>query len=213
MAFSIKQIKALLSEHNMPVDDLDKAAEDICARHTADLESIKEQRDSYKKDAETLASVQKELDALKESTKDGKNPYEVKYNALKEEYAEYKKGVTEKETKAKKETAYKGLLKEAGVSDKRIDAVLRVSDVNSLEFDDDGKVKNHDDLIKGIKSEWEDFIVTEIKAGAKTATPPKSEGGYKSREEIYKKDESGRFILDASQRQAELSKLIASERS
>lgn len=48
MAFSVKQIKAILSEHNMPVDDLQAAAEELCERHVADLDSIKEQRDTAK---------------------------------------------------------------------------------------------------------------------------------------------------------------------
>ena len=115
MSFSIKQIKAILSEHNMPVDDLDKATEEICARHSADLEGIKEERDIYKKDAETLASVQKELDTLKAATSDGKNPYKVKYEAIKEEFEAYKKDVDSKAVKAEKEKAYMELLKETDI--------------------------------------------------------------------------------------------------
>lgn len=52
--FSIKQIKAILSEHNMPVDDLQAAAEEICGRHTADFDSIKEQRDANKAEVTRL---------------------------------------------------------------------------------------------------------------------------------------------------------------
>jgi len=186
MAFSIKQIKAILSEHNMPVDDLDKAAEDICARHSADLDSIKEERDSFKKDAETLASVQKELNDLKAATGDGKkNAFEVKYNAIKEEFENFKKDVDAKETKSKKEAAYKALLKEVGVSEKRIDAVLKVSDLEKVELDKDGKIENASDLKKSIKEEWSDFITTSGQQGAQTATPPTGGGKvYKNKDEI-----------------------------
>lgn len=196
MAFSIKQIKAILSEHNMPVDDLDKAAEDICARHTADLDSIKEQRDSFKKDAETLASVQKELNELKAATDGGKkNAFEVKYNAIKEEYDKYKKDIEEKEATSKKEAAYRSLLKEVGVSEKRIDSVLRVSDLEKLKLDEDGKLEDVAELKKSIKEEWSDFITSSSTKGAETAQPPSGGGkAYKTKDEIMS-------IKDTSERQ------------
>lgn len=187
MSFSIKQIKAILSEHNMPVEDLDKATEEICARHSADLDSIKEERDSYKKDAETLATVQKELETLKAATGDGKNPYKVKYEAIKEEFEAYKKDVDSKAVRAEKEKAYTELLKEAGVSEKRINSVLKVSDVDSIELDDAGKIKDAGNLKKKIEEEWSDFIPSLSQKGANTSTPPNNTGGNTmTKEEIRK---------------------------
>lgn len=177
------------------------------------MDGLKEEIAKYKSDAEKLPGVQKELEKMQEATKNGgKNAYEVKYNALKEEFEEYKKTVNAKETKEKKSAAYKALLKEAGVSEKRIDAVMKVSDVDSLEFDEDGKVKDKDALIKGIKEEWEDFITTTKQEGAKTSTPPANNGGkVLSREDIYKKDDKGRFLLDANERQKALANLLAQD--
>lgn len=171
MAFSIKQIKAILSEHGLSVDELEKTAEEICSRHTADLDSIKEERDKYQKDAETLVSVQAELDKLK------KDPYEVKYNALKEEYDQYKADIKAKETKEKTTEAYRELLKEAGVSEKRREAVLKVSDLSKVKFDAQGAVEGKDALIQDIKTEWADFIATEGTQGANPANPPKNNPG------------------------------------
>ena len=179
----------------------DDKIDEIINAHTETVNGLKEEIEKYKVDAEKLPAVSKELKELKDAAaeSDGKNPYKVKYDALKEEYAEYKKGVTAKETKQKKDAAYKALLKEAGVSEKRIDAVLKVSDIDSLEFDDEGKVKNHDDLIKGIKEEWSDFIVKETKAGAETSTPPSGTGKtYKTKEEIF-------AIKDTAERQKAIS--------
>ena len=46
--------------------------------------------------------------------------------------------------------------------------------------------RNSADLVKSIKEEWSDFIVSEGKGGALTATPPAGNGKtYKSKEEIY----------------------------
>lgn len=123
-----------------------------------------------------------EIDKLKEdkqkaeddATSAGK--WKTKYDALKEDFEVYKKDVTAKETKAARENAYKALLKEAGVSEKRIAAVLKVSDIDSLEMED-GKFKDADKLVAGIKEEWADFIATTETHGSKTATPPKNNGG------------------------------------
>lgn len=177
--------------------EADKVDEIINA-HTETVDALKHERDSYKADAEKLPEVQKELNSIKEQAakNDGKNPFEVKYNAIKEEFENYKKEQTAKETKVKKADAYKALLKEAGVSEKRIDAVLRVSDIDGLKLDKDGAVEGKDALLESIKKDWSDFIVTQGTQGAKTPNPPANGGGktYKSKEEIY-------AIKDTAERQ------------
>jgi len=184
--------RKFLSALGIEADKIDE----IIDAHTDTVNALKEQRDSYKEDAEKLPAVQKELDGLKAAAeKNGENKYKVKYDALKEEFEEYKKEQTAKETKAKKESAYKELLKESGVSEKRIAAVLKVSDVDSVEFDDEGKVKDADKLKASIKEEWADFIVKENQQGANTATPPSGGGKvYKSKDEIM-------AIKDTTERQ------------
>lgn len=158
--------------------DEDKA-EQICERHKEVLTEIKEERDKYKEEAEKLPDIQKQLDDYKKAEADAKakgenDPYKVKYEALKEEFDNYKTEIANKETKTKKENAYRQLLKDAGVSEKRIDSVLKVSNIDSLEFDDEGKVKDSDKLTESIKTEWSDFIQTSSVAGANTANPPTS---------------------------------------
>lgn len=180
------------------------------------INGLKDEIDKYKtaseKSSKDLAKVQKELDTMKDEAENGKSPYKVKYEALKEEmgklqkqYDDYKADVDAKETKLKKSDAYRKLLKETGVSEKRIDAVLRVTDIDSLEFDEEGKLKNHDELVKSIKSEWSDFIATESTQGVATSTPPANNGGKKmTRADIYKKDEHGRYVLSTAERQKAL---------
>lgn len=155
--------------------------DEIIQAHTDTVNGLKEQRDALKADAEKLPEVQKELDELKKQAEknDGEDPYEEKYNELKDEFEKFKADVREKELTASKKDAYKTLLKEAGVSDKRIDSVLKVSSeaINKIDFDEDGKVKKADELKKSIAEEWKDFVVTETKEGTKTATPPSGTGG------------------------------------
>ncbi len=154
------------------------------------ITGLKSEIDKYKTAGEEaekkLTKVQKELDGIKEEAEknEGKNPYKVKYDALKEEFEAYKADVDAKATKATKEEAYKALLKECGVADKRIAAVARVADIDSIELDEDGNIKDAAALKKSIKEEWGDFIPTEGTKGADTSTPPANTGGKMSKEEI-----------------------------
>lgn len=184
--------RKFLSAFGIEEDKVDE----IIKAHTETVDALKEQRDAYKADAEKLPAVQKELDDLKAAAEKGdKDPYKVKYEALKEDFDKFKNDQKEKETHAKKESAYKALLEEAGISEKRIASVLKVSDVDAIEFAEDGKVKDADTLKASIKKEWEDFIVTKDTQGAPTATPPAGSGKtYKSKEEI-------RAIKDVKERQ------------
>lgn len=184
MAFSIKQIKAVLSEHGMPVENLDKAAEEICGRHSADLDSIKEQRDSYKKDAETLADVKKELDALKANSGDD---YKAKYEAEKKAFADYKADQTAKETKAAKEKAVKAYFEGKNITGANLDIAMRGcrDEIGAIELDGD-RIKDTAALDALVGGTFAGLVVTKSVHGAQTANPPANNGGknYKTKEEI-----------------------------
>ena len=144
-------------------------------------DTISELKDKETKSSEEITKLQRELEDAKNLAieKEGKNPWKVKFDALKEEFEGYKTEEQKKATKAAKESAYKALLKDTGIADKRIAAVLKVSDYDSLELDENGKFKNSEDLSKKIKEEWADFISTETTKGAETTTPPTNNGGDK----------------------------------
>ena len=184
--------RKFLSAMGIEADKVDE----IINAHIEVVDALKAERDDYKKNADKLVGVQKELDDMKAAAeKDGKDPYKVKYEAIKEEFDNYKKDISAKETKANKTAAYRELLKKAGVSEKRIDAVLKVSDVDGIEIDKDGKVKDEDAKLKTIKDDWADFITTQSATGASTSTPPSGSGKtYKTKEEIF-------AIKDTAERQ------------
>lgn len=184
MAFTRKFLTAL----GIDAEKIDE----IITAHVDTIEPLKAERDKYKADAEKLPEIQKELDALKEAG--DKDAYKVKYEALKEDYDKFKSDVTAKETKAKKESAYRNLLKQAGVSEKRIDAIIKVTDTSKLKFDDEGNLKEADELTKQIKEEWADFIPTTSSEGAKTATPPASKPSVMTKKDIM-------AIKDTTERQ------------
>lgn len=160
--------------------------DEIIDSHVETVNAIKAERDEFKAAAEELPGVKAELETLKANASNNKeNSYKVKYEAIKEEFEEFKKGIDEKASKEKKESAYRALLKNAGIPDKRIDAVMKVSDYGSIEFDEDGNTKNAEELTKAIKEEWADFIPTTKVDGANMANPPANNGkATKTKEEI-----------------------------
>lgn len=153
----------------------DDKVDEIISAHTDTVNALKEQRDQYKQDAEKLPNVLKELDEIKANS-DKEDPYKEKYEALQTEYDDYKAEVEKEKEKATKERAFRDLIKDAGISEKRIDSIIKVTDIDAIEMDDNG-IKDYDNVRQKVREEWSDFIVTESKAGAKTPTPPKNEGG------------------------------------
>ena len=173
MALTKAKVKELLSAAGVADDKINETTEKILNGHIASIEALREEKDQFKEKADQLDKVQKELDDLNAKiAANEKDPYKVKYEAMKEDFEKYKADIEKEKTAASKRNAYKELLKTAGVSEKRIEAVLKVSDIEDLELDDDGKIKDSDKLTETIKTEWADFIETTGQNGAKTSTPP-----------------------------------------
>lgn len=156
----------------------DEQVDSIIEMHTETVDGLK----AYKADAEKLVEVQKELDALKAKGDDG---YKEKYEKEHKAFEDFKNEQSAKESKAAKEKAYRELLISAGVSEKRVDSVLKVSDLSKIELED-GKVKGAEELTNTIKTEWADFIVSTQTKGAETHNPPanNTKGNGKSKDEI-----------------------------
>lgn len=131
--------------------------------------------------------------------------WKTKYEGIKQEMADLKKSYQAKETRAQKTDAYRAMLKEIGVNDKRIDAIIKVTDLDGIELDAEGKLKDAAGLKKTAKEEWSDFIVTTHTQGAQTATPPGGKVEPKSREEIIK-------IKDPTERQAAWAEYLSAQK-
>lgn len=160
-----KMLKAMAIE--------DEKIDQIIEAHTETTESLKAERDKLKADAEKASELQSQLDKANETIKAaGTDSYKVKYEAIKEEFESFKKDIKSKETAKAKADAYEQLLKDAGVSEKRIPAILKVTDIESIEIDSDGKLKDADKLTENIKTEWSDFIQTKGVQGADIPNPP-----------------------------------------
>ena len=147
--------------------------DEIISAHTEVTDSLKADRDSYKEKAEKYDQTKTELDKAKsELEKVNKDEYKTKYESLEAEFNKYKTDIAEKEVKGRKEEAYKKMLKEIGVNEKSIDAILRVKDLNTIKLDDKGEIVDVDTLKESEKKDWEGFIIESEVHGQDPSTPP-----------------------------------------
>ena len=193
MSLTRKMLKAMGIE--------EEKIDQIIEAHTETVDGFKDKLNDYKDKAEKYDGVKKELDDLK----DGDNDWQKKYEKEHSDFEAYKTDITAKETKRTKEHAYRELLRGAGVSEKRLDAILKVTNLDNVELDKDGKIKDADKHTETVKTEWADFVETTSTQGAETATPPTNNGGSKmTKADIYKKDDKGRYVLSTEERQKAL---------
>lgn len=174
MALTRKMLKAMSVE--------DEKIDQIIEAHSETVDALKKERDKYKEDAEKLPKVQSELDEIKSKQDDSDDDsYKEKYEKEHDAFEAYKKQIVAEKAKAEKQSAYKALLKEVGISEKRHDAIIKLTSMDDIELED-GKIKDADKVKESIKKEWPEFIVKEGKQGADVATPPAGDGSGSAKE-------------------------------
>lgn len=199
MSLTRKMLKAMGIE--------EEKIDQIIEAHTETVDAIKEQREAYKADAEKLPGVQRELDALKNNSG---NDYKAKYEKEKKDFQDYKNGIAEKESAAAKEKAARAYFETKGIPADSMGLVIRgaKAEISGLELDGE-KIKDSTALDTLLSGDYKGLIGKTTTKGTDTKTPPNTSGGIKSREEIYKKDDKGRYILSTAERQAALAESMA----
>lgn len=174
MALTRKMLKAMGIE--------DEKIDQIIEEHTESTDALKQQRDEYKAKAEAKATASTGPKPKDPEPSDG---YKAKYDAEKKAFEDYKANIAAEKAEADKRAKYRELIVKAGVDSKRVDSVLKVSDLSEIKVKD-GAIEGADDLVKSIKEDWADFIPTTQKVGANAPNPPKNDGGVKKLEDITK---------------------------
>lgn len=152
----------------------DEQIDSIIEAHRETVDGLKNQISTLKADADKLPGIQKQLDDLQAGNGDD---WKTKFEAEHAAFEAFKSDTEKKATHAAKETAYRALLKKAGVRDARLDTVLKVSDVDSVELDKDGNITGADELENRFKTEWADFMEGSVVTGPSTPNPPANTGG------------------------------------
>ena len=181
----------------------DEQIDSIIEMHTETVDGLKEKLKTAEDKANKLDDVQKELDGLKaNSGDDWKSKYEKEHS----DFESYKKGVTEKETKAAKEKAVRAYFEGQNITGANLDIAMRGcrDEIGAIELDGD-KIKDTAALDALVNGTFAGLVVTKTVQGAQTANPPANNGGSKlTRADIYAKDEHGRYKMSTAERQKAL---------
>lgn len=202
MSLTRKMLKAMGIE--------DEKIDQIIEAHTETVDGLKEQITQYKASAEKLPGVQKELDDLKKDSSG--SDYKAKYEKEKKDFQDYKNSVAEKESAAAKEKAARAYFESKGIPGESMGLVVRgaKAEISGLELDGE-KIKDSSALDALLNGDYKGLVGKTVKTGTETQTPPNTSGGVKSRDEIYKKDDKGRYILSTAERQAALAESMANK--
>lgn len=176
MALTRKFLKALGIE--------DDKIDEIVAAHGETVTALKAEIDEAKQGASGLDAVTKErdrykadLEALQKTSGDA-----AKVQA---EYDAYKAQVEKDKTAAKKGAALDAVLKKAGVERDSFRAQLRKGwDMDTVELEESGNVKDEAALLSRIKADYPDFIGTVNTEGTKPLTPPPGGSKTYTREQL-----------------------------
>ena len=147
----------------------EKQVESIIEANAASIEGIKADRDKYKEQAQRVPDLQRQLEEAKAASDDSE--WEQKYQDEHQAFEDFKVQVATEKAEADKAQAYRGMLMAAGIDPKRIDAIMRVTDLSQVEMED-GKLKDTEKLQESAKQEWADFVVKSNTQGSNPATPP-----------------------------------------
>lgn len=169
MALTRKYLKALGIEE----DKIDQ----IIEAHTETVNSLKQEAEKYKADAEKLPEVQKQLDA---AAKDG---YKEKYESEKAAHEALKTKVAGEQAHAAKEKAIRAYYESKNITGKDLNIAMRGTAIDSFEMDGE-KLKDTKDLDELIAGDFASLVSKTEKSGVNTEKPPVNTGSKKTREEI-----------------------------
>ena len=148
----------------------EKQVESIIEAHSETVNGLKADRDKYKEQAQRVPDLQKKLEEAEAASGSG-DEWQQKYEDEHQAFEDFKAQVETEKAEADKAQAYRGMLMAAGIDPKRIDAIMRVTDLRQVEMED-GKLKDTEKLQESAKQEWADFVVKSNTQGSNPATPP-----------------------------------------
>ena len=176
MSFGRKWLAGILRNDDLSPEEKEKA---IMDEHIAVTDSLKDERDGYKAEAEKAADLQKQLDGI-----NGGEDFKAKYEKEHADFEDFKKKTAEDAEAAKVQAAYRSLLVDEKIGAKRIDSIMRVTDFSKMKLGKDEKLINEAELRKSIGEEWGDFKTTITEKGAVVDRPPQTGKATKTKEEI-----------------------------
>lgn len=153
----------------------------IMTAHQEVLESIKTERDELRDTAARVPSLEKEIEDLKAAQPT--DDWEAKYSELHREFDDYKAQMANEQADREKAQLYRAMLRDAGIDEKRIDPIMKVTDLAKISVSD-GAISDAETVMKAITDEWGGFIAQTSVQGASVEEPPSNVGTKMTRDEI-----------------------------
>lgn len=187
MSLTRKMLKAMSIE--------DEKIDQIIEAHAETVDSLKERLAGLQEQASKAKELEEQLSKV-----GGDDDWKSRYESEHADFEAFKAETAKKAEEEQKAALYRKLLIDAGVDQRRIDRIMRVSDLSKVTVKD-GEIQDSEELTKAIKAEWADFIATETTQGVQVKTPPQSSGKTMTKAEIL-------AIKDTQERQRAIAENI-----
>lgn len=152
----------------------DEQINSVIEAHADTVDALKKERDDWKGKAATVETLTRERDEAVEKLSKAGDVQKVQ-----KEFDDYKAGVERDKTNAKKSAALTAAFEQAGVKREAFrKAMLRGWDMDKVELDDNGAIKDMDGLKATVEKDYADFIATSEDKPLPSNNPP-SGGGQK----------------------------------
>lgn len=148
MAFTRKYLASLGLEN----DKIDA----IIEAHTEVTDALKADITKYKTEADKITDLEKQVKEA-EQYKANADKFKADYEAEKAAHDKLKSDSAAQAETAKKTAALKKLLKDNGYHEKGLDKIVKYTDLNSLELDENGTFKNAEKITADIEGEWGEY--------------------------------------------------------
>lgn len=168
MAFTRKYLASLGLEN----DKIDA----IIEAHTEVTDALKADITKYKTEADKIPDLEKQVEEAKQHKADA-DKFKADYEAEKAAHDKLKSDNAAQAETAKKTAALKKLLKDSGYHEKGLDKIVKYTDLNSLELDENGNFKDAEKIMAGIESEWGEYKGKTEKFEHVPDNPPNNGGG------------------------------------
>jgi len=176
MAFTRQEVRNILGEAR--TDDIENKLIGLYLGAVDplkdEIEGLKTERDKLKVQADKVDGLEKELNGYKNG-----EDFKAKYDKEHKDFEAYKAQIAKDAETGKVRAAYRELLKSENISEKRLDAIIKVTDMTGMKLDKDGNLENIDKLKEAINKDWGEFKATVRQRNAHVDTPPDHDNGGK----------------------------------
>ena len=171
MALSRRMLKAMGIE--------DEKIDEIVAAHRETVDALIKERDDAKAKAEDADELQRQLaKAQSDLEAASKDDWQAKYEQEHRDFEAFKAEEAKKANDAEKAKAYREqVLGAAKIDPKRMDAIMRLVDIDGFELDEKGQIKGAKELAEGAAKEWAEFVASTGTKGADVPEPPSQQTG------------------------------------